>query len=403
MIRRSAQPHIEEAARRYPIVTVTGPRQSGKTTLCRAAFPEKAYVSLEAPDVRQYAQSDPRGLLAEFAEGAIFDEVQRVPDLLSYLQVEVDANPQPGRFVLTGSQHLGLLQSVTQSLAGRTNLLALLPFGLDELRRFEAPIPSLFETLWRGSYPPIHDRDLPPQEWLGAYVATYVERDVRQVLGVGDLGAFQAFVGLCAGRTGQLLNLSSLGNDCGITHNTARSWLSVLEAGYLVFRLRPHHRNLGKRLIKTPKLYFFDSGLLCYLLGIREPDQLRHHPLRGAIFENWVVSEVYKTRVHAARQPDLYFHRDRKGHEVDLLVDRGSQVTAAEIKAGETVAADFFAGLDRFAESFSDEAASLDSVLVYGGGAPQKRSNARVIPWSDLDAFEWVRTAPTGTGTPRPE
>ncbi len=402
MIHRSLHPHLEASADRYPIVTVTGPRQSGKTTLCRAAFPDKAYVSLETPDVRQYAQSDPRGLLAEVAEGAIFDEVQRVPDLLSYLQVEVDENPAAGRFILTGSQNLGLMQGVTQSLAGRTNLLSLLPFELRELRRFDTPIPSLLETLWRGSYPPIHERDLPPQEWLGSYVSTYVERDVRQILDVGDLGAFQTFVALCAGRTGQLLNLSSLGNDCGITHNTAKAWLSVLEAGYLAFRLRPHHRNLGKRLIKTPKLYFFDTGLLCYLLGIREPDQLRHHPLRGAIFENWVVSEVYKTRVHAARQPDLFFHRDRKGHEVDLLVDRGAQLTAVEIKAGQTVAADFFAGLDRFADRFTDEATALESVLVYGGELSQRRSNARVLPWADLDGFDWVRTAPTGTGTPHP-
>lgn len=379
-------------ARKFPVVTLTGPRQAGKTTLCRAAFPDKAYVSLEAPDTREYATADPRGFLAQHSKGAILDEVQRAPELLSYLQGEVDARPERGRFVLTGSANLGLLQSITQSLAGRTALLNLLPLGLDEIRRFPNAPRELLDVLWKGAYPALFDRDLDPPDWFSSYVGTYVERDVRQMLNVGDLATFQTFLRLCAGRSGQLLNFSALAADCGVTHGTARAWMSVLEASFIVFRLPPFHSSVSKRLVKTPKLHFYDSGLLCFLLGIRTADQLAAHPLRGAIFETWVVAEILKARVHRGLLPNLLFFRDRKGAEVDAVLESGHQLLAIETKSGQTVADDFFASLATFEQLVSTGRRSrpLQQVLVYGGTQRQKRTRLEVLPWSMIDDYDWT-------------
>lgn len=393
MILRNLAHRIQELATRWPVVTITGPRQSGKTTLSQMGFPNHAHVSLESPDIRQFATSDPRGFLREYGDGAVLDEVQRVPELLSYLQAEVDERPDPGRFVLTGSANLSLLESVSQSLAGRTAVLSLLPCSLDELHRFEQPPSGLYTTLWSGAYPAVFDRGIPPQEWFGSYIDTYVERDVRQIQNVGDLGAFQTFLRLCAGRVGQLLNLSNLGADGGISHNTAKAWLSVLETGFIAFRLRPYFRNLGKREIKTPKLYFYDTGLVCALIGIREPEQLRHHPLRGAIFENWVITEVLKARMHRGLSPELYFYRDRKRLEIDLIVDRGDALLAVETKSGATVANDFFKALEHFGERLAETAppTELTKIVVYGGSELQRRSSFEVMPWSAVQGGSWVR------------
>jgi hypothetical protein len=382
---------LRALARRFPVVTVTGPRQAGKTTLCRALFPRHRYVSLEAPDTREYALSDPRGFLGELAKGAVIDEVQRAPGLLSYLQEEVDARPRPGRFVLTGSANLGLLAGVSQTLAGRTGLLTLLPFGHDELRGFAGAPRDRDGTLWSGAFPAVFDRRIPVTEWFSAYLATYVERDVRQILNVTDLQAFQTFVRLCAGRVGQLVNLASLGSDCGVTHNTARAWLSVLEASYVVLRLPPWHANLGKRLIKTPKLYFVDTGLLCALLGIRGAGQIAEHPLRGAIFENWVVTEILKARVHRALPADLHFFRSRAGLEVDVVVESGASILAAEIKAGRTIAADFFESLEELRSllALARPPRNVRARLVYGGDSGQKRTGVQVVPWSRVADTPW--------------
>jgi len=392
MVPRALTPRLRAAARKFPVVTVTGPRQSGKTTLCRAVFPDKSYVSLEAPDIREYARTDPRGFLGDHRAGAILDEIQRVPELLSYLQGEVDARREPGRFVLTGSANLALLGSISQSLAGRTAMLHLLPLSWGEVRQFPALPDDLWTALWKGGYPAIYDLDLEPPEWLAGYVATYVERDVRQILNVGDLTAFQTFVRLCAGRSAQLLNLSALAADCGISHVTARSWISVLEASFVAFRLPPYHSNLTTRLVKTPKLHFYDSGLLCYLLGIRRPAHLREHPLRGAVFETWVVDEVSKSRLHSGVSGGLAFFRDRKGREVDLLVENGGALTAVETKSAQTVADDMFAGLAAFAELVGSgrRAPSLRRVLVYGGTSRQQRSSGMVLPWSSIDRYDWT-------------
>ena len=397
MVPRTLRRKLLQLARRFPIVTVTGPRQSGKTTLCRMAFPGKTYVSLEAPDLRAYAQTDPRGFLATYAAGAILDEVQRVPDLLSYLQGEVDERPTPGRFILTGSANLALLHSVSQSLAGRTAMLTLLPLGHEEILRFPDPPDDLFATLWHGGYPAIFDTHPAPADWLGSYVATYVERDVRQILNVADLLAFQNFLRLCAGRTAQLLNLSALAADAGITHNTARAWLSVLEASYLAFRLPTLHVNVRKRLVKAPKLHFYDTGLLCYLLGILNPDQLRRHPLRGAVFETWVVSEIAKARLHRGLPASLSFYRDRKGEEIDAVLDRGDAMVSVEAKSGQTVATDFFPPLMRFEESVGPplRRGQVVTVLAYGGDRSEHRDACRVVPWNRLKDFNWAGAATT--------
>lgn len=391
MIERNLSGPLRDLARLYPVVTVTGPRQSGKTTLCRSVFPDKPYVSLEPLDVREAVSSDPRGFLTDHAGGAIVDEVQHVPGLLSYLQVEVDERPEPGRFVLTGSQHFGLTDTIAQSLAGRAGILHLLPPSLDELRRFPNPPTDLPSTLWTGAYPRIHDRGIPAERWLADYVTTYVQRDVRQVLNVGDLEAFATFLRLAAGRTAQEVNLSTLGGDAGVAHNTARAWLSVLEASFLCLRLPAWHRNARKQAVKAPKLHLLDSGLVCHLLGIRDPQQLRTHPLRGAIFESWVVSEVYKARVHRGLDPRLSHYRDAKRLEVDLLVELGASVVLLEAKSGATVAGDMLRPLHRLAEMLrvGGEHRPLDLRLVYGGDAGSRREDVAITAWSDVQSLGW--------------
>ena len=398
MIRRTLQPTLERLARQYPVVTLTGPRQSGKTTLVQAAYPQHEYASLEEPDTREFALEDPRGFLAQFAGNVILDEVQRAPDLFSYIQTIVDREDMPGKYVLSGSQNFLLLRSISQSLAGRSAVFHLLPLSLGELEgrqsfpleklgrelpeaRRESPA-EVMEVLFRGFYPRIHDKGLDPQTWYSGYYQTYVERDVREVVNVGDIESFGRFVRLCAGRNGQLLNLTSLASDCGISHTTARRWLSILEASFLVHLLRPHYANFGKRLIKSPKLYFLDTGLLCYMLRIRSPEELRLHSSRGAIFESFVVSELLKNSLHHGQEPDLYFWRDATGHEIDVLVERGQELVAVEIKSAQTVAEDFFSGIDFWRKLVGD--AEAPAALVYGGDRSFRRRGVTVISWSSL-------------------
>ncbi len=398
MIPRALAPVLRKAAARYPAVTVTGPRQSGKTTLVRSVFGRYAYVSLEAPDDRAFALEDPRGFLAQFKKPVVLDEVQRTPDLFSYIQTIVDEKNRPGQFILTGSQNFLLMERVAQSLAGRCAVLHLLPFSLTELgrrrprpperlagalpRRLSTPSADLWTTLFSGFYPRIHDKKLPPHDWLANYVQTYVERDVRQMLAVGDLESFHRFLRLCAGRSGQILNLSGLASDCGIAHMTAQRWLSVLEASFLVLLLRPYHRNFGKRMIKSPKLHFLDPGLLCYLLQIRAPADLPAHASRGAIFESFVVSELAKGFTHRGEQPRLFFWRDSQGHEVDVLVELSDGLLPIEIKSGQTVAEDAFDNL-HFWRGLAG-ASAKDAALVYGGTRHYKRSGVNVVPWFGL-------------------
>lgn len=387
MVTRDAANRLRHLASRYPVVTVTGPRQSGKTTLCRAVFPDLPYVSLEPLDVRDHALRDPRGFLAALPKGAILDEVQRAPDLPSYLQALVDADASPGRFILTGSQQLALSAAVSQSLAGRTGVLELYPPSWGELQRFPTAPQELFEAIWMGAYPRIFDRAIPADQWLADYVATFVQRDVRQLLQVGDLRAFSDFVHLCAGRTAAEVNLSRLGADAGVTHNTAKAWLSVLEASYLVFRLPAWHATVRKQVIKAPKLHFVDTGLACHLLGIREPAQLRTHPLRGALFETWVAAEVLKRNAHEGASDRLFHYREVTGLEVDLVVERGLEVDLIEAKSGATLAGDFTAGVTRLAAEVAraDASRSVSGWVVYGGDTAQVRGGVRCVPWREID------------------
>jgi uncharacterized protein len=395
MVPRHLEPVIRKAARQYPVVCLTGPRQSGKTTLARNAFPRSAYVSLEIPEQREFARHDPRGFLGQFSGKVIIDEAQRAPDLFSYIQGVVDERRQAGQFILTGSQNFLLLERIGQTLAGRCSTLHLLPFSRAELARQPAPdlatigqsLPAdgasaagnLFETLFVGGYPRIFDQKLDPQDWLRNYCQSYIERDVRDLLNVGDLESFGRFLRLCAGRSGQLLSLSSLAADSGISHTTARRWLSVLEASFLVFLLRPYHRNFHKRLVKSPKLYFLDSGLLCYLLRVRSPEDLALHASRGAIFESWAISEIVKNRLHRGLEPDVYFWRDSTDHEIDLLIERGEELTPVEIKSGQTFAPDFLDGI-RYWRGLTGRKDG-PAALVYGGEASYRREGTVVMSW----------------------
>jgi hypothetical protein len=381
MIPREAEATLRRLAAGYPVLAITGPRQSGKTTLARAVFASHAYVSLENPEQREFAQTDPRGFLASRAEGMVIDEAQRSPELFAWLQGVVDEEPRPGRFVLTGSSQFGLLSGISQSLAGRVALLNLLPFTSAELSGAGLLSASLDEALFTGSYPPIFDRRLEPGGWYGNYVQTYLERDVRQLINVRDLAQFQRFLRLCAGRTGQLLNLSAVGDEAGVSHNTVRDWIAVLEASYVVHRLPPYHRNFNKRLVKTPKLYFLESGLAAWLLGIESPAQLATHPLRGALFETWVVAELLKKRLNSGRPSNLSFWRDRSGHEVDVVLEVGGEPVALEIKSGATITRDALRGLEQWRQ-ISGRAGH--ACMVYGGGESQTRSDVRIVPWREI-------------------
>jgi predicted AAA+ superfamily ATPase len=391
MIERDLAPVLARVAGQHRVVTLTGPRQSGKTTLVRQLLTDRLYRTLERPDVRAFAVEDPVGFLDSLPDGGVLDEVQRVPELLSWIQSDVDEHrDQPGRWILTGSQHMGLLASVSQSLAGRTAVVHLLPPSLAELRRFKSPPSRLLDVIWSGSYPEIHDRKIPPDSWAANYVATYLERDVRQVLEVRQLSAFRRFLGLVAGRTAQTSNAHSLSNDVGVAHGTITSWLSVLETSFLITLLPAWHGNLRKRLTRRSKLHMIDTGICCWLLGIRSAEELHTHSARGALFESWVASEILKSRYNLDRPPDLSHLRTRGGEEVDLVFRGSSVVRAIEVMSGATLSSDHLRGLRRLRAAWSaDPDRTLETVLVYGGTESQRRGDDQVIGWTDLDQLDW--------------
>ena len=381
MIQRQIAGRLTKLFRQYPFVTVTGPRQSGKTTLCRSTFAEAAYASLESPDDRAYADGDPRGFLQRLGTPAIIDEIQHVPALLSYLQVIADEDGRNSLYVLTGSENFKLSEAVGQSLAGRTALLRLLPFSLEESRRAGAS--EVFADIaFNGFYPRIADQGLEPRQALGDYFETYVERDVRRMGGIGDLSAFRRFVALCAGRVGQILNLSSLSGDAGVSHTTIRGWLTLLERSYIAFLLPPYAANIRKRLVKSPKLYFYDVGLASYLLGIESPGQVATHPLRGSLFENIVVAEAVKHCYNRGREPRLSFFRDSRGLECDLFYETGRGINGIEAKSGVTIASDLTRSLDRIAELVPDLVAKT---VVYGGAKVEARGECDIVPLGQFD------------------
>lgn len=382
MILRILGQHISAAAEKMPVVAITGPRQSGKSTLVQQIFPTHVYLNLEDIEHRKFALSDPKGFLQNLGGKAILDEVQYAPDLLSYIQVAVDREKVPGQFVISGSQNLLLMESVAQSLAGRVAIFNLLPFALEEIRDTAFAMPAYEDYVLKGFYPRIYDLDLNPTNWLLDYIKTYVERDLRQIVNVSDLGVFRQFLEICAGRIGQLVNFSEIGNLIGVSYQTVNKWLSVLQTSFIVHTLRPYHQNFNKRIVKTPKLYFYDTGLACALLNLRTVEELNRHFAKGALFENFVINEVLKNRLNRNLLPKHYFWSAAGAHEIDLLLDQGGRLLPIEIKSGRTINAHFFDSLVYF-QSLSG-ALPTESFLVYGGDEVQKRSLANVLSWKNL-------------------
>jgi len=368
---------------KFPVLAVTGPRQSGKTTLLRRLFEEYRYVTLENPDNQQFAASDPVGFLDYYGRHVIFDEVQRVPHLFSYIQERVDESGLMGHYILSGSQNFHLLKSITQSLAGRVALFKLLPLDFAELTAQKLLADGYPSVAISGAYPAIFDRDISPAVFYANYLQTYVEKDVTELLKVRDTRQFRQFLGLCGARAGQLLNISALANECDITFNTAKSWLSILESSYLVFLLQPYHQNRNKRLVKTPKLYFYDTGLLCHLLGINDAGQLETDRLKGSVFENMAIAEYQKRNYHLYEHLEFSFWQDTHGNEIDLLWQVGQTFHAVEIKATKTITNELFKQLDKF-ETHLAPSTPIQKTLVYGGADSQHRTNYEVKSWREV-------------------
>ena len=379
MIERTLASKVTSLAQKFQVITLTGPRQSGKTTLVRATFPDLPYVSLEEPDIRQIALTDPRGFLSNYPNGVILDEIQNTPELFSYIQRIVDENRQI-QFILTGSSNFLLMEKISQTLAGRTAVLHLLPFSLQELE----PLTDSYENMiFKGQYPRIYDRAIPPSDFYPSYIQTYVDRDVRMIKNIGDINAFIQFTQLCAGRIGQPLNNASLANDAGISPNTAKSWLSILESSYILYRLQPYHRNFNKRLIKSPKLYFYDTGVACSLLGIREQEQVNLHYMKGSLFENLILNEFIKRSFNRGENRQPYYWQDNHGKEIDCLLVNGEKVTAVEIKSGKTMSTSYFENL-KYWRSLAALPESQEYV-VYGGDQSMQAGAGTLISWKNLD------------------
>ena len=386
--KRTIESQLLRLSAQFPITTITGPRQSGKSTLCKHCFPDKPYVSLERLEFRDFAKRDPVGFLAQYPNGAILDEIQTSPELLSYLQVITDEKPVNGQFILSGSQQFELMQNVSQSLAGRTALIKLLPFSCGEIySNQELKDNTISEIIYKGFYPRIFDQDLNPTETMSFYVSTYIERDLRALIQLKDLSSFIKFIKLCAGRTGQIINVASLANDAAISHNTAQHWLSLLETSYIIHFLRPHGRNFNRRLIKSPKLYFWDTGLVSYLLDIENAKQLENHPLKGALFETFVTSELIKQRFNAVKTSNYYYWRDNIGNEVDLIMDLGHKQVPMEIKLGQTLSSDYYKTLRFYQELNQDTAIA---VLFYGGDIFAIENNIQIIGYQHIAKFNEI-------------
>lgn len=384
LLNRSIRLILEKIAQEFPVVAIMGPLGAGKSTLAQMAFEQHRYVSLEDLDLRLQAETDPRGFLDHYQNsfGIILDEIQHVPGLLSYIQTKVDREKQPGYFILTGSQNFLVNQAVSQTLAGRMAILTLLPLTIDELQA-SGKLPNSLEALvYQGCYPGLYEAERMISVWYSSYITSYIERDVRQVTKVGDLAVFKLFLRLCAGRIGQLLNVSSLANDCGISYQTAQNWLSLLEASYIIKLLQPHYKNFSKRLIKQPKIYFYDTGLACALLGIESPDQVVSHYLRGGLVENLIIMDLHKQCYNLAREPQIYFWRDNHGSEIDCLLEKGVRLVPVEIKAGKTLNLDFFKTLGYWSELAGQS--PQDGFVVYGGDENKQLSHGRAIGWRSV-------------------
>lgn len=383
VIKRAIEKKFSKFIKTFPIVALSGPRQSGKTTLVKKLFQDGyRYVSLEDLDSRAFAQSDPRGFLSEYDKKVIIDEAQLVPELFSFLQEVVDRDQMNGQYVLTGSPNFLQNEKIKQSLSGRTAFLHLLPLSFEEIKKAKLKLPSLEDVLYRGFYPRLYSSKVKAADWYANYIRTY---DLRLIKNIHDLNTFQIFLKMCASRTGQLIDYTSLGNDCGISHNTVKNWLNILESSFIIFFLRPHFKNYGKRLVKSPKIYFYDTGLLCHLLDIQSSKQLQTHYLKGGIFESFVMSELMKGAINEGKDPHLYFWRDNHGNEVDCIIEAGETLMPIEIKSSKTVSPDFFENLTYWNKL---SGANANSYLIYGGDLCQKRSNSTVLSWNSIDKLK---------------
>lgn len=382
MVNRLISDKIKDLLGKFPIVTLTGARQCGKSTLLKNLLPEYRYVSLEDPDMRRAVSGDPRSFLDNFSDRTVIDEAQYVPELFSYIQTKVDDENRPGMYVLSGSHNFLLMESVTQSLAGRVAILKLAPFSISELRSAGMLPDNPSELILNGGYPRVYDWKISPEDYYPNYVMTYLERDVRLLRNINDFSRFELFLRLCASRVGQQISFTALSNECGISVQTAKDWISILESSYLVFRLPPYYKNFGKRLVKTPKLYFYDTGLVCSLLGLQTSSQMMFSDMKGALFENLVIADMLKKSLFAGKQPQLYYWRDSNGNEVDLLEENGGQLNACEIKSGSSLRLDWFRGLDGFA-ALSGIDASGKSV-IYAGDFNYLTESGKFVSWKEL-------------------
>ncbi len=389
MINRELEKQLRDSIKSYPVIALTGPRQSGKTTLVKALFgKDYKYINLENLELRSYAKTDPKAFLEEYKENIILDEAQHVPELFSYIQVLVDENNKPGQFILTGSQNFLLLEKISQSLAGRVAIFHLLPLSMDELSVANYKAFNIEEQLFTGFYPRIYDKNLEAQHWYANYIQTYVERDVRTLKNINDLGTFQIFLKMCAARCGQIIDLTSIGNDCGISHNTVKEWINILEASFIIFLLRPHYKNFNKRLIKSPKIYFYDTGLLCYLLNIESSNQLNTHYLRGGIFESFAISEIIKIINNKRINASVYFWRDLNGHEIDCIIEKGKTLTPIEIKSAKTININFFDGI-KYWNNLSNNSPQ-NSYVIYAGNELQTRSIGNIVPYDSIKTIDII-------------
>lgn len=384
MLKRSLAHKLASLYKQFPIVAVLGPRQSGKTTLTRSTFPNLPYFNMENPSHLSFAMEEPETFLHGHSDGMIIDEVQKVPQLFSYLQVISDERNKPGQFVLTGSHNILLNEKISQSLAGRVALTTLLPLSLKEIDKDV----TANEAIFKGFYPRLYADHVDPLDFYPNYISTYVEKDVRQIKNVVDLSQFQKFMKLCAGRVGQVLNVTALARDCGITVITANQWLSILEMSFIIFRLQPHHQNYNKRLVKTSKLYFYDTGIVANLLGINDLSNIETHFAKGALFENMVICDLMKQVFNQGRQPHFYYWRDKVGHEIDLIIEDGENVVPIEIKSGRTINSDFFKNINYWKNISHKEKA----FIIYGGDEEQRRSAGHILSWQKLDYLNLVKS-----------
>lgn len=381
IIQRKISRHLQNMLKKFPVISLTGPRQSGKTTLLKADFPDYKYYNLERMDHREMISADPMGFLKSTGSKVIFDEAQNLPELFSYIQVFSDERNIAGQYILSGSQSFLLNDRISQSLAGRVSINQLLPFDITELSAIQNLRPE--QAILNGFYPRLYDYNISPQDFYPSYLQTYIERDIRTLRAVENLQTFSRFLGLCAGRIGQVLNLTSLANDAGVAVNTAKSWLSLLESSYIIYLLQPYYKNFNKRLIKSPKIYFYDTGVASSLLKLSTPEMVNSHYLYGALFENLIISEIVKCQYHSGKRTTVYYWRESNGIEIDCIIEKeNDELIVLEIKGGQTFTKDYLKNLRNFPQS--DKTIKTNKMLLYAGDSTNRISDIQITNWKEF-------------------